>query len=107
MKITAITCVKNEGPFLLEWVAFNRVIGVTDFLIYSNDCDDGTAELLDALATAGLVVHLPNPAKGRNIRSKLCAMRAARISPRTPIGSGSPMSMSSLIFTRVTARFPI
>jgi hypothetical protein len=32
MKITAVTCVKNEGPFLLEWIAFNRLLGVTDFL---------------------------------------------------------------------------
>ena len=34
MRITALTCVKNEGPFLLEWIAFNRIIGVTDFLFY-------------------------------------------------------------------------
>ncbi len=66
MRITAVTCVKNEGPFLLEWIAFNRLIGVTDFLFYSNDCDDGTDTLLDALATRGGLVHLPNPAKGRN-----------------------------------------
>lgn len=65
MRITAVTCVKNEGPFLLEWVAYNRLLGVTDFLIYSNDCSDGTDALLDALAPWG-VVHLPNPAKGRN-----------------------------------------
>lgn len=66
MRITAVTCVKNEGPFLLEWIAFNQLIGVTDFLFYSNDCTDGTAELLDALASRGLVTHLPNPAVGRN-----------------------------------------
>lgn len=66
MRITAVTCVKNEGPFLLEWIAYNRLIGVTDFLFYSNDCTDGTAELLDALATRGGVTHLPNPAVGRN-----------------------------------------
>ena len=66
MRITAITCVKNEGPFLLEWIAFNRVIGVTDFLFYSNDCTDGTDMLLDALAARGLLTHLPNPAQGRN-----------------------------------------
>ena len=48
MRITAVTCVKNEGPFLLEWIAFNRLIGVTDFLFYSNDCSDGTDRLLDA-----------------------------------------------------------
>ena len=66
MRITAVTCVKNEGPFLLEWIAYNRVIGVTDFLFYSNDCSDATDELLDALAAHGVVCHLPNPAKGRN-----------------------------------------
>jgi len=71
MRITAVTCVKNEGPFLLEWIAFKRLLGVTDFLFYSNDCTDGTDRLLDTLAARasspfGNVVHLPNPAKGRN-----------------------------------------
>ncbi|MEP1766479.1 MAG: glycosyltransferase family 2 protein [Sulfitobacter sp.] len=66
MNITAVTCVKNEGPFLLEWIAFHQCIGVTDFLFYSNDCDDGTDQLLDALAELGHVTHLPNPAEGRN-----------------------------------------
>lgn len=65
MRITAVTCVKNEGPFLLEWIAHNRLLGVTDHLFYSNDCSDGTDRLLDALGDWG-VVHLPNPAKGRN-----------------------------------------
>jgi hypothetical protein len=68
MRITAVTCVKNEGPFLIEWIAFNRVIGVTDFLFYSNDCTDGTDHLLDRLAALGVVCHLPNPAKGRNFQ---------------------------------------
>lgn len=66
MRITAVTCVKNEGPFLLEWIAFNRVLGVTDFLFYSNDCSDATDRLLDALAQEGWLTHLPNPAEGRN-----------------------------------------
>lgn len=80
MKVTALTCVKNEGPFLLEWIAHGRVIGVTDFLFYSNDCDDGTDRLLDRLQEAGIVTHLPNPAtKGkyqieafRDARSQAC-----------------------------------
>lgn len=65
MRITTVTCVRNEGPFLLEWIAYNRLIGVTDFLFYSNDCTDGTDRLLDALAHQGIVQHLPNPAQGR------------------------------------------
>ena len=79
MQITAVTCVKNEGPFLLEWIAFNKLIGVTDFLFYSNDCTDGTDALLDALAARGLLVHLPNPAKGRNYQME--ALKDARKQP--------------------------
>ena len=75
MRITAVTCVKNEGPFLLEWIAYNRVIGVTDHLFYSNDCSDGTDHLLDRLADHGDVTHLPNPAEGRNYQME--ALKAA------------------------------
>ncbi|KPP88724.1 MAG: Glycosyl transferase family 2 [Rhodobacteraceae bacterium HLUCCO07] len=76
MRITAVTCVKNEGPFLLEWIAFNRLIGVTDHLFYSNDCTDGTDRLLDVLQDRGLVQHLPNPAEGRNYQME--ALKDAR-----------------------------
>lgn len=76
MRITAVTCVKNEGPFLLEWIAYNRLIGVTDHLFYSNDCTDGTDRLLDALADRGIVQHLPNPAEGRNYQME--ALKDAR-----------------------------
>ncbi|WP_417523874.1 glycosyltransferase family 2 protein [Marinovum sp.] len=76
MRITAVTCVKNEGPFLLEWIAYNRLIGVGQHLFYSNDCSDGTDRLLDRLADHGVVVHLPNPAEGRNYQME--ALKDAR-----------------------------
>lgn len=40
---------RNEGPHLLEWIAHHRAIGVSDFLVYVNDCADGTDALLSAL----------------------------------------------------------
>lgn len=76
MRVTAVTCVKNEGPFLIEWIAYNRVIGVTDFLFYSNDCTDATDRMLDRLAALGVVSHLPNPARGRNFQME--ALKDAR-----------------------------
>ena len=79
MRITAVTCVKNEGPFLLEWIAYHRVIGVTDFLFYSNDCTDATDLLLDRLQGEGIVAHLPNPATGRAYQMQ--ALKAARSHP--------------------------
>ena len=62
MKILAFTCVKNEGPYLLEWIAYHRLIGVTDFLIFSNDCEDGSNLLLENLAGHGIVQHVEHRA---------------------------------------------
>ncbi len=76
LRITAVTCVKNEGPFLLEWIAFHRIIGVTDFLFYSNDCTDATDRMLDRLQEHGIVTHLPNPATNRNYQMQ--ALKAAK-----------------------------
>jgi hypothetical protein len=48
---------RNEGPFLLEWVAYHKVVGFTDIVIFSNDCTDGSDLLLDRLAEAGEIEH--------------------------------------------------
>jgi hypothetical protein len=53
---------KDEGPFILEWVAWHKSMGVTDITVFTNDCSDGTDHLLDRLAALGHVQHLPNPA---------------------------------------------
>ena len=49
MRALAILCVKNEGAFLLEWLAHHRASGFTDVLVFSNDCSDGTDLMLDRL----------------------------------------------------------
>jgi hypothetical protein len=55
-----ISSMKNEGPYILEWIAFHRVIGFHDFLIYTNDCSDGTDLILDRMAELGLLTHERN-----------------------------------------------
>jgi hypothetical protein len=49
---------KNEAPFLLEWIAYHKAIGFDDIVICSNPSNDGTEELLTALAAAGEIKHL-------------------------------------------------
>lgn len=61
MRITSITPMKNEAPFLLEWVAYHRMIGVNDMLVFSNDCTDGTNLMLERLDEMGVLRHYPNP----------------------------------------------
>lgn len=64
MKILAVTCMRNEGPYCLEWIAHHRATGFTDFLIYTHDCTDGTDEILDLLP---FVTHVPfEPAEGKS-----------------------------------------
>lgn len=61
MRVTVVLTVKNEGAFLLEWLAHHRAAGITDFLVFSNDCEDGTDLMLDRLAAMGWLTHVPNP----------------------------------------------
>ncbi len=58
-----VTTMKNEGPFILEWLAYHRAIGVEDVLVYTNDCTDGTDTLLSMLQDKGLLQHRANPWK--------------------------------------------
>lgn len=60
-RILAVLTVRDEGAFLIDWVAHHRRIGFTDIIVCSNDCSDGTDRLLDRMQALGLVIHLPNP----------------------------------------------
>jgi len=60
VKLTAVLCVRNEAAFLLDWLAWHRSMGVTDFVVISNECDDGTDAMLDRLAELGWLTHLRN-----------------------------------------------
>ncbi len=55
-----ISCVKDEGPFILEWVAHHLVLGFDAIYVASNDCTDGTDRLLSALGRAGFITHVAN-----------------------------------------------
>lgn len=60
-----VTTMRNEAPFILEWIAYHQIIGFTDFLVYTNDCDDGTDLILDRLAEIGPIVHHRNQRSGK------------------------------------------
>ena len=44
----------------MEWIAHHNVIGFSDIVILSNDCEDGSDEMLDHLSKAGEIIHLCN-----------------------------------------------
>ena len=75
--VTVVTAMKNEGPYILDWIAHHRVVGVDRFLVYTNDCVDGTDELLDALAAEGVLERRDNPYRTTGHVPQYAAFRAA------------------------------
>lgn len=55
-----VGCMKNEAPYIVEWVAYHRAMGIDNFLIYTNGCEDGTSEILDRLQEMGVLQHRNN-----------------------------------------------
>lgn len=77
----ALTCMKNEGPFILEWISYHLAIGFDHFLVYSNDCEDGTDGILNRLAEMGIVTHHDNPRRKGRASHQVRAYRRARKDP--------------------------
>ena len=70
----AVCCiVKNEAPYLLEWIAYHRVVGVEHFLVFDNDSDDQTPEILARLAGQGVLERLNWPTGNDGIAPQISA----------------------------------
>ena len=59
-QVTAVSMMKDEGPYVIEWVAHHLAIGFTDLVVYTNDCSDGTDDMLIRLEELGLAHHRRN-----------------------------------------------
>jgi hypothetical protein len=58
---TLLVCtVRNEGPWLLEWIAFYKLLGFDDIVLAFNDIDDKSDLLIRNLAAAGEIVAFEN-----------------------------------------------
>ena len=55
-----VACARNEGAYLLEWIAYHRAIGFEEIFLYTNHNNDGSDLLLEALAENGHIVWLDN-----------------------------------------------
>jgi hypothetical protein len=55
--LVALSTMKDEGPFVVEWVAHHLAIGFTEVMVYTNDCSDGTDSLLKRLQAMDIGVH--------------------------------------------------
>ncbi len=76
---SVLSTMKNEGPFILEWVAHYKALGFDKIVVCTNDCEDTTVEILKHLEEMGLVQHHPTFVRGGGIHRS--ALRQARRLP--------------------------
>lgn len=79
-QVTAVSMMKDEGPYVLEWVAHHLALGFTDLVVYTNDCSDGTDDMLIRLEALGLAHHRRNVIPD-GIRPQPSALNHAQVEP--------------------------
>ena len=76
-----VTTQKNEGAFLLEWLAHHKSIGFDDILVLSNDCSDGNDTMLDRLQDMGQLTHVRNDGPDDDCGIQFTALKIAETHP--------------------------
>ena len=61
MNATVCAIMRGEGPYILNWVAWQPLLGFDQILVYDNDSADGTTATFAALARTQLLTHVPWP----------------------------------------------
>ena len=52
-----VAIMKNEGPYLKEWIEYHRIIGTEKFYLYDNESTDNTKEILEPYIKSGIVEY--------------------------------------------------
>jgi hypothetical protein len=51
--------VRNEATYILEWLAYHRVIGVQEFYFFDHESTDETSAILSHLEAEGMLTRIP------------------------------------------------
>lgn len=73
---------KDEALFLLEWYAHHLAVGFPKILVYTNDCSDGTDDMLIRLEELRFGYHRRNVIP-EGIKPQPSAIKHAQAEPPT------------------------
>ena len=62
-ELSIAVSIKNEAPYMVEWIDYHRLAGVDHFYIYDNDSEDNLKEVLQPYIASGVVDYIPFPGK--------------------------------------------
>jgi hypothetical protein len=80
IELAVAAVMKNEGPYLKEWIEYHRMAGVEKFYLYDNESSDNTKEILKPYIREGIVdyVYFPGIGYRNQIRSYADLVRRVR-----------------------------
>jgi predicted HAD superfamily phosphohydrolase YqeG len=70
-ELIAVTKVKNEAPYMKEWIEFHKLVGVEKFIIYDNESTDNLKEILQPYVDSGEVVYVFYPGNYLQLQEKM------------------------------------
>lgn len=76
-ELTVACIIKNESPYIKEWIDFHILVGVDKFIIFDNESDDNIKDILNPYIDAGYVEYIFFPGKqvqmiAYNIACSIC-----------------------------------
>ena len=57
--LSVAAIMKNEKPYLKEWIEYHRLQGVSHFYLCDNDSTDGTKDYLKPYIKKGIITYIP------------------------------------------------
>jgi hypothetical protein len=64
-ELSVVAILKNEAPYVREWIEYYRLLGATKFYLYDNDSEDNVKEVIRHYIDSGIVVYHYFPGKYR------------------------------------------
>lgn len=80
--LAVVAILKNEGPYLKEWLDYHLLAGVDHFYLYDNDSPDNQAEVAKPYVEAGLVDYIPFPGLAMQIPAYKDAVKRFKFQSR-------------------------
>lgn len=59
--------IKNEKPYLKEWIEYHRLVGVDRFYVYDIESTDNPLEVLQPYIDEGIVIYKYFPGRGQQV----------------------------------------
>jgi hypothetical protein len=75
LKLGAVAIMRNEAPYLTEWLAYHHALGVQHFFLYDNGSTDALHEVIEPWLNHGLVTLIHWPLPGGQIDAYSHALR--------------------------------